>query len=86
MGRNLCSLPWPLASFWICSWLFSRKISKCERASLTCPDESHQWMFVTDTTDAVYPSEDFTPEAIMDTLAEILREQSLNAKVSYDRA
>lgn len=42
-------------------------------------------MFVTDTTDAVYPSEDFTPEAIMDTLAEILREQTLNAKVSRGR-
>ena len=44
-------------------------------------DGSHQWMFVTDTTDAVYPSVDFSPEAIMDTLAEILREHSHGGKV-----
>ncbi|KAK4687443.1 hypothetical protein P7C73_g2673, partial [Tremellales sp. Uapishka_1] len=36
----------------------------------------HQWMFVTDTTDAIYPSEPHTPEAIMDRLSEILSEQS----------
>ena len=33
-------------------------------------------MFVTDTTDAVYPPEDYTPEAIMDRLAEIMLEHS----------
>ncbi|WVF67091.1 hypothetical protein IAT40_001836 [Kwoniella sp. CBS 6097] len=32
----------------------------------------HQWMFVTDTTDAVYPPEEYTPEAIMDCLSTIL--------------
>ncbi|WWC87738.1 uncharacterized protein L201_002630 [Kwoniella dendrophila CBS 6074] len=32
----------------------------------------HQWMFVTDTTDAVYPVENYSPEAIMDCLANIL--------------
>ena len=31
-------------------------------------------MFVTDTTDAAYPPEDFLPEAIMDRLSEILSE------------
>ena len=36
----------------------------------------HQWMFVTDTTDAVYPPSDYTPEAIMDRLAEIVSEES----------
>lgn len=35
---------------------------------------SHQWMFVTDTTDAAYPPEDFLPESIMDRLSEILSE------------
>ncbi|WVQ94532.1 hypothetical protein IAU59_001611 [Kwoniella sp. CBS 9459] len=34
----------------------------------------HQWMFVTDTTDAVYPPEDHTPEAIMDCLSVMLSE------------
>ncbi|WRT65559.1 uncharacterized protein IL334_002504 [Kwoniella shivajii] len=34
----------------------------------------HQWMFVTDTTDAVYPSEEHSPEAIMDSLSNILNE------------
>jgi hypothetical protein len=36
----------------------------------------HQWMFVTDTTDAVYPPEDYNPEAIMDRLSEILSEHN----------
>ncbi|ORX36308.1 Dopey, N-terminal-domain-containing protein [Kockovaella imperatae] len=36
----------------------------------------HQWMFVSDTTDAVYPPEDYTPEAIMDRLAEIMFEHA----------
>ncbi|KAK1927398.1 Dopey, N-terminal-domain-containing protein [Papiliotrema laurentii] len=40
----------------------------------------HQWMFVTDTTDAVYPPEGFSAEAIMDTMAEILREHSHGSK------
>jgi hypothetical protein len=31
-------------------------------------------MFVTDTTDAAYPPEDFLPEAIMDRLSEIMSE------------
>ena len=32
----------------------------------------HQWMFVTDTIDAEYPPNDWTPDAIMDRLAEIV--------------
>lgn len=32
----------------------------------------HQWIFVTDTTDAVFPPEDYLPEAIMDRLSELL--------------
>lgn len=31
-------------------------------------------MFVTDTTDAAFPPEDFVPEAIMDRLSEIMSE------------
>ncbi|KAF8913192.1 Dopey, N-terminal-domain-containing protein [Gymnopilus junonius] len=31
----------------------------------------HQWIFITDTVDAVYRSDDWIPEAIMDRLAEI---------------
>jgi hypothetical protein len=42
----------------------------------------HQWMFVTDTTDAVYPPEDFSPEAIMDRLNEIISEHAHDHKVS----
>ncbi|EAL17745.1 hypothetical protein CNBL2580 [Cryptococcus deneoformans B-3501A] len=34
----------------------------------------HQWMFVTDTTDAAYPPEDYAPDAMMDKLAELLSE------------
>lgn len=33
-------------------------------------------MFVTDTTDAAYPPEDFLPESIMDRLSEILSEHN----------
>lgn len=50
-----------------------------------CPDADccrHQWMFVTDTTDAVYPPEDFSPEAIMDRLNEIISEHAHDHKVS----
>lgn len=32
---------------------------------------SHQWMFITDTVDAVYRPDDWFPEAMMDQLAEI---------------
>jgi hypothetical protein len=32
---------------------------------------SHQWIFITDTVDAVYRPEDSFPEAMMDRLAEI---------------
>jgi hypothetical protein len=39
-------------------------------------------MFVTDTTDAVYPPEDFSPEAIMDRLNEIISEHAHDHKVS----
>jgi hypothetical protein len=42
----------------------------------------HQWIFVTDTTDAVYPPEDISPDAIMDTIAEILRDHRHDEKVS----
>jgi hypothetical protein len=38
---------------------------------------SHQWMFVTDTTDAVYPPESWSPYAIMDRLSEILSKTAL---------
>lgn len=37
---------------------------------------SHQWIFVTDTTDAEYPPEDFSPEALVDRLGEILAEHA----------
>nr|XP_018264586.1 uncharacterized protein I303_02758 [Kwoniella dejecticola CBS 10117]OBR86744.1 hypothetical protein I303_02758 [Kwoniella dejecticola CBS 10117] len=36
----------------------------------------HQWMFVTDTSDAVYPSENHSPEAIMDCLSILFSEGS----------
>lgn len=40
--------------------------------SLTFGNISHQWMFVTDTVDAVYRPEAWIPEAVMDQLAEIV--------------
>ena len=33
---------------------------------------SHQWMFITDTVDAVYPPKNWSPQAIMDRLGEIV--------------
>jgi len=35
-------------------------------------DYSHEWMFVTDTVDAIYPPDSWLPQAIMDRLGEIL--------------
>ena len=32
---------------------------------------SHQWVFVTDTVDAVYRPDNWSPEAMMDRLAEV---------------
>jgi len=34
----------------------------------------HQWMFVTDTVDAVYRPEDWSPESLLDQLAELVRD------------
>ncbi|WVQ78778.1 hypothetical protein IAT38_000869 [Cryptococcus sp. DSM 104549] len=44
----------------------------------------HQWMFVTDTTDAAYPPEEYTPDAIMDRLAEILAEKAMHTHGDSD--
>ncbi|MBW0470508.1 hypothetical protein O181_010223, partial [Austropuccinia psidii MF-1] len=38
----------------------------------------HQWMFITDTVDAMYPPDSWFPHAIIDRLAEILRESLSN--------
>ena len=32
---------------------------------------SHQWVFVTDTVDAVYRPDNWSPDAVMDRLAEV---------------
>lgn len=40
----------------------------------------HQWIFVTDTTDAAYPPEGYSPEALVDRLAEILAESATVTK------
>jgi hypothetical protein len=42
-------------------------------------------MFVTDTTDAAYPPEEFTPEGIMDRLSEILSENNQSVPVGFLR-
>jgi hypothetical protein len=42
-------------------------------------------MFVTDTTDAAYPPEDFLPESIMDRLSDILSEHK-HTRVSWPSA
>lgn len=49
--------------------------------SLTLADISHQWIFVTDTTDAALPPEHYSPEALVDRLAEILVESASATKV-----
>ena len=36
------------------------------------PVSSHQWIFITDTVDAVYRPDDWHPEAMMDQLSEIV--------------
>lgn len=41
--------------------------------SLT-PLDSHQWMFVTDTVDAIYRPEYWSPESLLDQLAELVRD------------
>jgi hypothetical protein len=44
----------------------------------------HQWMFVTDTTDAGYPPEDSEPEALLDRLSEVLTEHSHGTQQDSD--
>jgi hypothetical protein len=39
--------------------------------TLTCKFYSHQWIFITDTVDAVYRPDNWFPEGMMDQLAEI---------------
>ncbi|KAF9011155.1 Dopey, N-terminal-domain-containing protein [Cyathus striatus] len=49
--------------------------SKCLDLLLTLQTEEfqiHQWMFITDTVDAVYRPDEWTPEAMMDQLSEIV--------------
>ena len=36
---------------------------------------SHQWMFIVDTVDAAYPPENWTPQAVMDRLGEIVNQR-----------
>lgn len=50
-------------------------------ATLDDADSSHQWIFVTDTTDAAFPPEHYSPEALVDRLAEILLESAMSTKV-----
>lgn len=47
-------------------------------------DDSHQWMFVTDTTDAAFPLEGYEPESILDRLNEILSEHAHIAHTAKD--
>lgn len=35
---------------------------------------SHQWMFITDTVDAVYRPDSWVPEALFDQLADMVRD------------
>lgn len=37
-----------------------------------CFDTSHGWMFVTDTVDAMYPPDGWSPQAIIDRLGEVM--------------
>lgn len=39
---------------------------------------SHQWLFVPDTTDAVYPPDDWTSEALLDRVATAMQEKRIN--------
>ncbi|PWN45010.1 hypothetical protein IE81DRAFT_309697 [Ceraceosorus guamensis] len=35
----------------------------------------HQWMFITDTSDVVYPSDDWAPESVMERVASVIEER-----------
>jgi hypothetical protein len=52
-------------------------------SSFLIVDDSHEWMFVTDTTDAVYPPETWSPYAIMDRLSEILSRTALVSTTAF---
>lgn len=41
---------------------------------------SHEWMFVTDTVDAIYPPNSWIPQAIMDRLGEVIAAQPANGR------
>ncbi|WVW80007.1 hypothetical protein I302_101980 [Kwoniella bestiolae CBS 10118] len=45
----------------------------------------HQWMFITDTTDAIYPAEGCSPEALMDCLSNILADGQRGSDHSNDQ-
>lgn len=43
---------------------------------------SHEWMFVTDTVDAIYPPDSWVPQAIVDRLGEVIASQPANGRSS----
>jgi len=42
--------------------------------------QMYQWMFITDTADAIYPPEDWSPHSLLDRLAEVVRNIPSNEK------
>jgi hypothetical protein len=71
---NLFLLP---ANAWTPFWSYKLKNSRCQFVidlidlTFLTPNFSHQWIFITDTVDAVYRPDEWFPEAMMDQLAEI---------------
>lgn len=71
----------PPASFWTYWWFFRPRSSKCKQDSFLVNTKANghgtfrqQWMFVTDTIDAVYRPEEWSPESLLDQLAEMVAE------------
>ncbi|GEM07562.1 cellular morphogenesis-related protein [Rhodotorula toruloides] len=52
----------------------------------TADFQIHEWMFVTDTVDAIYPPNSWIPQAIMDRLGEVIAMQPANGRSSATSA
>ncbi|KAK4333987.1 Protein dopey [Rhodotorula toruloides] len=48
----------------------------------TADFQIHEWMFVTDTVDAIYPPDSWVPQAIVDRLGEVIASQPANGRSS----
>ena len=81
MGQRNSVLSSLLPNCWISCWSSKLKSSRCtwcnfvlrhSLLTLTIAPRSHQWIFITDTVDAIYRPDDCEPEALLDRLAEVV--------------